>query len=920
VNSRNRSASLKDSPGSTGAGNQGAESARKNAPASTVEELQQRFELFLEHCPMLAFLKDGQGRFQCVSSTFEQMHGKSVEQLKGKTDYDLWERGAADQFQARDQAVRESGVASQSEEIIPLGGADRVYQVHRFPLPMRDGSIWIGCFAMESDRDKRRKQMLEAERTFTAAVLDAQAALLVVLDPDRKVRRFNESCQALTGWSLDEVEGEDFFKLFLPEESRAEAEIRFENYIAGKEPDPEAEEVEWITRTGERRLISEHRAILRDLDGLLASVIVTGVDVTEERRSERVLREHDAQMQAMNNACPLGIFRTDAAGACVYVNKRYVQLTGIPERVCWGDGWAQVLHPDDRENVVRLWNTYSATGDMFAVLTRFRTSEGVVRWVSIKASPVMQDGEVTGHVGTVEDVTEARHQQDLIRDQAELLDRANDAIIVSDLEGVILYWNASAERIFGWRSNEVLGRDASRWLFLEEEQERMKRARALTLEEGQWSGDLHPNRRDGALLVLQSSWTLIRDDEDQPKSILMISRDVTESRDLEQQFYRAQRLESIGVMASGIAHDLNNILAPIVMATDTIKSEIQDQDLHETIEMLADGANRGADLLRQVSLFSRGAEGPRQAIDLKEVIEEIRRIVAETFPRSIEWQVEVEPDLFPINGDATQIQQVLLNLCVNARDAMPRGGSMTLKARNAEIESGSQRSGPGVKIEVSDTGEGMSQEVADRVFEPFFTTKIAGEGTGLGLSTSRSIIRSHGGELSLESQVGEGTCFTIGLPALMTLPSYQETAQANISLPGPSGRTVLVVDDEPAIRRVTARVLQAQGFSHRVACDGEEAVELFRREHENLPVVILDMAMPKMDGATAVPLLKAINPRVKIIAASGNALIHNFQNSGFSGVDYYLQKPFGAKALIQALKEVLPNNAAGDDEANAPTA
>jgi len=880
-----------------------------NDRAAPIDVGDSQFARFVAQFPCLAFLKDHQGVYRFVTPSFERHFGMTRDWILGRTDQELWPREIAQKQIAHDQRIREQGVEEQLEEALPVEGIARMHEVSKFPVPMEDGTVWVGGIALESSRAAQRDEMLEAERSFTSAILDVQRALVVALDTEGRIRRFNVACEKLTGWRSEEVLGHHFGDLFLPEDCRREVLAVFDSLVAGETP--LEFENEWMTKTGERRLIEWHNSVLRDSAGDVSLVIGTGIDITEERERAVILREQDARMRAMSDASPLGMFMTDPDGQCVYVNERYATLSGLAESDCLGRGWIKALHPDDRENVVQLWNDYAHSSmSHLALVTRYGTSDDDFRWVQVKAAAVEEAGRLLGYVGTVEDITLMRHREDLIREQADLLDHANDAILVRDMEDRLIYWNASAERIFGWSAGEALGRRAIDLIYGGKIEKTLDAARKEVIEKGRWKGDLFPQDRQGNPIVVQASWTLIRDDAGRPKSILSISSDVTKNRELEQQFFRAQRLESLGVLAGGIAHDLNNVFAPIVMAVDTLREELEGTESDETLEMLAESASRGADLVRQVLLFARGSEGPRGAIDLMPLISEIRRIVVETFPKSISLQEELDTGLWQVNADPTQLQQVILNLCVNARDAMPSGGTLTLRVQKTELGRSQshaaqhQRSGPAIAIEVEDEGEGMPPEVVNRIFEPFFTTKAAGQGTGLGLSTALSIVRSHGGDLTVDSRPGAGSTFRIVLPAILknTLRTVREPAIVHDS----EGRRILVVDDEAAIRNVSARLLSSRGYEVMTAENGQEAIERFREQHGAIPVVLLDMAMPVMDGTAAIPILREIDPEVKIIAASGLSVNHNAQDTGFSGVDYFLQKPFASRDLFKALESVLP--------------
>ena len=333
------------------------------------------------------------------------------------------------------------------------------------------------------------------------------------------------------------------------------------------------------------------------------------------------------------------------------------------------------------------------------------------------------------------------------------------------------------------------------------------------LQNGEWQGEIRQTRRDGAEINVESRWTLVRDEKGQPNSILIINTDVTEKKRMESQFLRAQRMESIGTLAGGIAHDLNNVLSPILMAIDMLQMKATDDASRKWLDVLRTNAERGGNMVRQVLSFARGVEGERVALQPKHLIKEIVKILRETLPKSIEINFQIPKDLWIISADATQIHQVLMNLCVNARDAMPEGGSISIKAENVFVDENYARmhleAKPGrfVMISVSDTGPGMTAEIQSRIFEPFFTTKEMTKGTGLGLSTALTIVKSHGGFINVYSELHKGSQFTLYLPAIDT-PGSLDAAALQTDLPLGHGELILVVDDEESIREITRGTLE----------------------------------------------------------------------------------------------------------------
>ena len=374
-------------------------------------------------------------------------------------------------------------------------------------------------------------------------------------------------------------------------------------------------------------------------------------------------------------------------------------------------------------------------------------------------------------IATGIDITDRNRAEERIAEQAALLDKAQEAILVRDLEGKVLFWNKGAERMYGWSREEAIGRKIADFLYTI--------ARSVRGEHETRSGNgrvRKANRnitpRNGREINVEVRRTLIRDREGRPKSILAINTDITEKKKIEAQFMRAQRMESIGTLAGGIAHDLNNILAPIMMSIDILKESADDPEAKKILETIEVSAKRGADIVRQVLSFARGMEGERIEIQPKHLLRDLEKIIKDTFPKDIRLQFTIPNDTWTILGDPTQVHQILLNLCVNARDAMPNGGNLTIAVENCELDEQyvamniQAKPGRYVLFSVTDTGTGMPPELIEKIFEPFFTTKELNKGTGLGLSTVMAIVKSHEGIINVYSEPGNGTTFKVYFPAI----------------------------------------------------------------------------------------------------------------------------------------------------------
>jgi len=421
---------------------------------------------------------------------------------------------------------------------------------------------------------------------------------------------------------------------------------------------------------------------------------------------------------------------------------------------------------------------------------------------------------------------------------------------------------------------------------------------------------MHHVTKDARELTGESRWTLFRTNSGQPKGILSVTTDVTDKIVIEKELYRAQRLESIGNLAGGIAHDLNNVLTPVLVGVEALGLIHADSETQRTLAMVRSSAKRGALIIRQVLSFARGAGGERVEIQIRHVLGEIREIMNSTFPKSIELVFDVPKNLWVISGDLTQLHQVFMNLCVNARDAMPEGGTLTIVAENVRMDETYARmhvdAHPGsyVSVSIKDTGIGMAPEVMDRIFDPFFTTKRVGEGSGLGLSTARSIVKGHDGFLTTYSEPGKGSRFSVYLPSAGQAVE-EDLDEVSEGLPMGNGETLLVVEDEPALRDIATQTLESYGYHVLTATDGVDGISVYIQHQSEIDLVITDMAMPFMDGGSMMRALTKIRPDLKMVASSGLISRTSRSEAVTVGAKAFLDKPYTAKELLVTIRKVL---------------
>jgi PAS domain S-box-containing protein len=494
-----------------------------------------------------------------------------------------------------------------------------------------------------------------------------------------------------------------------------------------------------------------------------------------------------------------------------------------------------------------------------------------------------------------------------------ILASAMDAIITVDEDQRVVLFNAAAERMFRCSAADALGERLDRFIperfrAAHREHVRVFGETKVTQRTMGKARQLFGLRSDGEEFPIEASISQI--DDGGHKLFTAIIRDVSEKKRLEAQFLRAQRMESIGTLAGGIAHDLNNVLSPILTAVELLQMRLNDESSQRLLNILHTNAVRGGEMIKHVLSFARGVEGEYIPLQPTHLIKEIIKILADTMPKNIEITFSVAPDLRSVSGDATQLHQVLMNLCVNARDAMPHGGKLRIEAENVDIDEHYARMNveakPGkyVSLGVNDTGLGIPDQNLSKIFDPFFTTKEHGKGTGLGLSTVAGIVRSHGGFISVYSEVGRGARFRVYLPAIEEAQSAQ-AQPGRRDLPTGNGELILVIDDENAIREVAKETLSAFGYRAIIAGDGAEAMAVFAAHKDEVKVVITDMMMPYMDGPATIRALRRLDPKVKIIATSGLKAEDKIADAAQLSVKTFLPKPYTAEKLLKTVAAVL---------------
>jgi PAS domain S-box-containing protein len=563
----------------------------------------------------------------------------------------------------------------------------------------------------------------------------------------------------------------------------------------------------------------------------------------------------------------------------------------------------------------------AAQGECVRYDTLVRIAGGQFISIDFSLRPLFDaGGRVTQLVISAVDITERKQAEATLHDSEErfrqVVENIREVFWMSDMDTKqVLYVSPRYEQVWGRPCSELY-KTPQAWIEAvhPEERERVLAAFNVNLAGGRYSEEYRIIRPDGSVRWILDRGFPVQGEKPGSRRMVGIAEDITERKQAEEKFLRAQRVETIGTLTGGIAHDLNNILAPIMMSAPLLRQELEPEEMEKLLNTIETCAQRGANLVRQLLSFGRGAEGRQKTVHPKQLIEEMAKLIRVTFPKNIELSFQMPADLWPVSANATQLEQVLLNLCVNARDAMPGGGRLSLCAENVRLDEPhaglvtDAKPGPYVMIQLTDTGHGIPREITDKIFDPFFTTKEPGKGTGLGLATVMGIVKSHGGFVDVRSEVNHGSTFTIHLPAM---PGKDAAASgpANSRTSVGHGELILLADDEPPILNVTRQILERNGYRVLVADDGVEAINLYTRHIGEVKAIVTDLDMPFMDGVALTRAAKKLTPDIPILACTGISSTEQLRRKTASlrelGVQVFLHKPAASSNLLNALHDEL---------------
>ncbi len=802
-----------------------------------------------------------------------------------------------------------AGAPLVSPEGAVLGALCVMDRVPRMLIPVQELALRVlSRQVMTHLKLGRQWRELQASEGKLRAIFEAEPECVKLLGADATFHEMNAAgLQLIEADSLENVAGQSLLPLVVPED-RAAVSAMLEAVANG-----ERRTVEYriVGLKGTSRWVEMNGAPFREAATGQNLVLGVSHDITVRKRAEAKLKLLEACVERLNDIVVITEAepQEEPGPRILFVNDAFVRRTGYTREEVLGRSPRFLQGPKtNRAEVQRIATAQRQWKHVRAELINY-TKGGEEFWIELDIVPVADAaGQFTHWVAVERDITERKRNGDRF---SRLVDSNAQGVMFWNTKGQITGANDAFLHLVGY-SRDDLEVGLIDWMNITPpEYADLDRK---SMEEIAHKGVCAPYekefvRKDGSrvpLLIGAASF------EDNPEEGVCFAVDLTERKKLEQQFLRTQRMESIGTLAGGIAHDLNNTLGPIIMSLDLLKLKFTDASSQELLAVISSSAHRGADMVSQVLSFARGVEGRRMEVQVKHLIRDIEKICNDTLLKHIQVRTIVPYELWTVRGDPTQLHQVLLNLCLNARDAMPMGGTLTISAENLSLDAQyagqslnvEAKAGPYVFLQVKDTGAGIPPEVLEKIFDPFFTTKDLGKGTGLGLSTSLAILKSHGGFIHVYSEVGKGTTFKIYIPA-QDESSPEAAAELAAELPRGNQELILVVDDEAAVRQITQQTLEAFGYRVVLAADGAEAVAVFARRGAEIAVVLTDMMMPIMDGPATIQVLRRMNSKVRIIGSSGLTPHGHVAHAHSLGLEHFLPKPYTAETLLKAIKQVL---------------
>jgi len=875
---------------------------------------EERFRAFMDHTPAQVWIDDEDGVNRFANPALARELRRPVEEIIGRPLKELMPGTNLPEYLDSDRRVIESGKPFQAIVSAPRhDGEVGRFLIHKFPLrPSADGRRQVGGVAIDvTERERAVEALRASEERLRLLIEGVKDYAIYTIDTTGTIETWNTGAARLYSYTAAEIIGQHRTRLFTAEDV-ASGLPRHELELAASSG--KASEEGWrVRKDGSRFWANGTMNALYDEAGGVRGFVKVVRDLTERKRAEAELRASEERFRSLVTAISQIVWTTDATGDNHVTTPTWAEYTGLPEEEVRGWGWVKAVHPDDRERAAARWRHSLETREQFETDYRILRADGEWRHFIVRGVPLLDgDGAVWEWVGVCEDDTVRRQAEEGMRLRDRAIQAVSQGILITDstlTDNPIIYASRGFEGITGYTNDGVLGRNCR---FLQGQDTDPATVRVMheaILAGRECAVEVLNYKQDGTPFWNALFMTPVRDDQGKLIHFVGVQADVTERRGLERALQQSQKMEAVGRLAGGVAHDFNNLLTIICGYSDLLLMEMPPTNPQRGLVVeIRQAGERAAGLTRQLLAFSRKEVIQPVVLDLNDVVAQTEKMLRRLLGEDIAIAAVLSPTLPRVKADPGQVDQVVMNLCVNARDAMPTGGRLTIETIEVVLEE-EQSAYPDLtpgryaQLSVTDTGHGMTETVKAQIFEPFFTTKEPGKGTGLGLATVFGIVKQSNGRISVYSEVGVGTTFKILFPAVDGAPPRAPDNRPGHPLRGTE--TILLVEDEEGVRKIARVSLETQGYKVLEAVGGTDAIRKAEQHPGPIELVLTDVVMPEMSGRQLADTLRVRYPGVKVLFMSGYTDDAVIRHGIIEQTGNFLQKPFAPLGLAKKVRAVL---------------
>jgi PAS domain S-box-containing protein len=865
----------------------------------------------IDSMPDYIYVKDAGSRFVIANRAVAELMGaKTSEELLGKTDFDYFAKDLASSYFFDEQAIRESGesLVNREERSADPQGNSKWTSTSKIPWRDKHGQV-IGIMGIGRDitERKRGEEALRKSEEHFRLFMNNSPTVTWIKDEEGRYVFISQTFQKSLGVRPEDRIGKTDLEVY----PRAIAEQLMKNDQAALAADHAIEVTEEAPKAdGTKCIWLSYKFRIQDASGQFF-VAGIGLDITQQQAADEALKETNQALKALVDASPAAIVSSDCDGKVTMWNPAAERMSGWSEKEALGRPFPMIT--DERREIYREILSTALRGE--SVLDH----EGLARKkdgskpldVMVSTAPLRDaTGEVRGALHIMLDITSRKEAEAQLRLQAAALESTANSVVISDKSGHILWANPAFTALTGYSVEEAVGKPFSIFNSGQHPRAFFEQMWNAILSGHVWHGEIVNRRKDGIHCTVEQTITPVRNEEGEIIHFVTIQQDITETKALALQLNQAQKMESVGRLAGGVAHDFNNLLSVIIGYSEVFLGNPKlDSSTQKHAEEIRKAGNRAAELTRQLLAFSRQQVLEPKILNLNSIIIDTERMLQRLIGEDVEIQTTLAAGIGSVKADPGQIEQILMNLAVNARDAMPRGGTLKIETAEAELDEDYARHHPPcvpgwyVVLTVTDSGTGMDENTKAHIFEPFFTTKELGKGTGLGLATVYGVVKQSGGYVWVYSELGHGSVFKVYLPRVdqpvRQIPAG-DLAPATIS----GSETVLVVEDEESVRALICNILQQNGYAVLEANIPALALEI-ARQHQSIDLVLTDVVMPGMNGPTMAKKLEEIRPGLKVLYMSGYSGGFGAGRGLLEDGLPLLQKPFSGSVLLRRVRESL---------------